>query len=251
MHRFWLNPGEWTRPESILAPEEAHHLAVVLRLEAGARVGVLDGQGRNGTARVASISRHKVVLILESEDRHPAPAVAITLFQAVPKSQKMDWIIQKATELNVTNIIPVLTQRVVVALSAAESVQRRQRWEQIARNAAKQCGAAWLPAIGTSVPIGRLTPLLREQDVFWFGALSGQAIPLAQVVVAARARVPRRLGIMIGPEGDMTAEETAMLVAAGGIPVSFGPRTLRTETAALFALSVLNYEFLASSARVG
>jgi RsmE family RNA methyltransferase len=101
------------------------------------------------------------------------------------------------------------------------------------------------------VAIAELAPLIREQDAFWFGALAGTAIPLAQALAEVRARTPRRIGIMIGPEGDLTPEEAATLQAAGGVPVSFGPRTLRTETAALFALSVLNYELLISPVRMG
>jgi 16S rRNA (uracil1498-N3)-methyltransferase len=246
MHRFFLHPDQWRMAVPRLDPAETRHLATVLRLGAGDEVQVFDGEGREAAGRVRCVSRDGASLILGNPRQSPPPAVAVTLFQALPKGSKMDWIVQKATELGVTAIVPVLTERAVPRLNAREGEAKCVRWRAIALNAAKQCGASRLPAIGPIATVEDVAQRPGDYDLFLLGSLERDAVSLRRALDGARARRIARVAVLIGPEGDLTPEEGATLRGAGAVAVGFGPRTLRAETAALFVLSVLTFALFES-----
>ena len=226
----------------VLDATERHHLVDVLRAAEGAEVTVFDGAGREALARVDSIGRNDVRLTMVQQQTHPAPAVAVTLVQAVPREQRMDMILQKATELGACAILPVITDRCVVRLRDADE-GKRERWQKIILNAAKQCGTPWLPQLAPVQTmldaLGRLPPT----DVCLVCSLEPDARVLRDVLAEIRARRPARITCLIGPEGDFSAREYAAARQAGARPVTFGSTVLRVETAALYVLSVLRYEF--------
>jgi 16S rRNA (uracil1498-N3)-methyltransferase len=244
MHHFLVDPAEWPRDERdelALPAEAAHHLLKVLRAGVGDPVGILDGRGRVATARLVEARRGTAVLRVISRSEVPSPSVSVLLAQAVPKGAGMDWIVEKATELGATSIVPLVTERCVVALSGAPAERRVRRWRKIAASAVEQCGAAWMPEVR---PVVRLPEFLNEAprpDAMLVGSLRETARPLREALPEIRAAAPRRVGLVIGPEGDLTREEMAALKDAGGIEVSFGARILRTETAAVYGLSVLAF----------
>jgi len=249
MHRCFVNPADWDEHALHLSPEEAHHLLDVLRAVPGDLVTVMDGQGREAKARLATVgtgrgAARRVVLDLVEKARTVQPAVRLTLMQALPKGQRMDWIVEKATELGVSEILPVTTEHVVTHLREEQKEARRERWQRIAQSAAKQCRTSWIPEVRPVCGFPEALAICAKVDLFLVGALTPEARPLRTVLAeAAKRGWPRSLALLIGPEGDLSPAELAEAGGAGAVPVSFGSLVLRVDTAALFGLSVLVSEF--------
>jgi 16S rRNA (uracil1498-N3)-methyltransferase len=155
----------------------------------------------------------------------------------------MDIGLQNATELGLGSFIPLVTERAVVKLSASQVASRRVRWERIVLGAAKQCGTPWLPRLATPCGLDDFLAGPDRPDVLLFGELEADAQPLREALAPLKAKPPRQLGVVVGPEGDLSAEEKRRLREAGALPVSLGSSVLRSETAALYALSIIRYEF--------
>jgi 16S rRNA (uracil1498-N3)-methyltransferase len=248
MHRCFAHPADWFDSRVRLASEERHHLVDVLRAKAGDRVLVFDGQGREAGATLSEVHPDHAILGDLCGERRVARGVAPLLIQALPKGAGMDAIVEKATELGVGAIAPVVAERVIGRLSEARQREREDRWRRVAVSAAKQCGACWLPQIYPIRGLEEALAALRGGlDLLLTGALTGRAQSLRDALRSAPSGA-RRFGLLIGPEGDLTERELRLAAEAGGVPVSFGPRVLRVETAALFGLSALAYEFSAAEA---
>src|SRR5688572_22959970 len=151
MHRFFLPPAECTGPRLLLPEREAHHAVHVLRLQAGQLVTVLDGAGTQLACEVADVNRKKVELAVRQRTQVPQPAFQITLLQAIVKGKTMETIIQKSTELGVSRIVPLQTERVVAQLDREGAEHKQNKWQLTAIEALKQCGSPWLPQIGPPV----------------------------------------------------------------------------------------------------
>jgi 16S rRNA (uracil1498-N3)-methyltransferase len=244
MTRCFVESAQWPLPEIRLTPEESHHLRV-LRARLGDRIELLTGQGHIAQAEIVDQRRNQVHVRVLPETRHaaPPPTVILTLIQAIPKHALMDWIIEKATELGLAVLAPVISERVIARPMAAECGRRRERWQKIARAAARQCGTAWLPTVDAIRPLSEALREMHRFDLCCVGSLHAQARPFRAVVSEVKVRRPRRIALVIGPEGDLTDAEYEALRDAGASLVSFGRRVLRVETAALYGLSLLNYEF--------
>src|SRR5213078_164379 len=147
MHRFYIAPEDWNPDSLVLAGAEAHHARDVLRLQPAGRVVVFNGRGHAITAEIAKVSRDEILLRKMHEARLPPLPCRITLAQAIPKGKKMDLIVQKAVEIGAAEIAPLISERTIVDLDAKEAELKRAKWEQIAIEAAKQCGQNWLPAV--------------------------------------------------------------------------------------------------------
>ena len=271
LHRFYLPPGS-TRGDSLrLDGREAHHALRVLRLKRGELVAVLDGVGNEFLCAVENSSRDAVTLSVSLKNFTPPPPCSITLLQAVPRGKIIESIIQKAVELGARRIVPLLTERVVTQLDDEDAGNKRDKWQQVAVEAIKQCGATWLPRIEAPTTIenflaadrssGRQTVrLVRENEKC--GSLPKAATPTPfelalvgslqkerrhprecfQEFQAKHGRLPQSVGVWIGPEGDFTLAELEAIQAAGALPISLGRLVLRVETAAIYCLSILNYE---------
>jgi 16S rRNA (uracil1498-N3)-methyltransferase len=224
-----------------LPPNEAHHLARVLRVQAGQVLTLFDGRGTLADAVVETVSKKSVSVRITAREHIQPPPVEITLIQAVCKPDRFEMILQKAVELGVRRIIPVDTQN--TALPAAKLEKLAARGEAIIRNAAQQCGSAWLPELHPLTKIAGMVPSVGEFDAAFIGSLHPGARPFREVLQTVEKSSIRTAALLIGPEGDFTKEEAEGAVEAGAIPVTFGRQILRTETAALFGLSVLIYEW--------
>ena len=248
MHRFHLPPEQCGADTLRLIDREAHHAMHVLRLRARDEVTVLDGVGGEMLCEVTDLRRDQVGLLIRERRTHPAPPAQITLLQAIPKGKLIESIIQKATELGAARIVPLLSARVVTQVDEEGAARKGEKWQTIAIEAVKQCGAPWLPRV-----LPPLTPaefLARHEpfDLPLVGSLQpGSQHPRAcfDAFRAAQGRNPRSLAVWIGPEGDFTPEEIALVQSAGARPITLGPLVLRTETAAIYCLSILNYELRA------
>jgi 16S rRNA (uracil1498-N3)-methyltransferase len=243
MHRFYIPPARWGA--MTLENGEAHHCADVLRLDQKSKVAVFDGRGTETTAEVVAVERGRVRLRSLSTSRTEPLRCSVTLAQAVPKGKKMDTIVQKATELGVSRIVPLLSERTVVQVEMEEAQKKREKWEQIAIEAAKQCGQNWLPEIAGPTTPKRFFVDMGQYEASLIASLQNDARGFKQVFTdfyEQHGRRPASALILIGPEGDFTPAETSLAKSAGCVPVTLGPIVLRSETAAIFCLSVLAYE---------
>ena len=236
MHRFYPDPDQSRGDLVFLTAEDSHHALTVLRLKAGAYVEVIT----DGIPWLAEITGEegKIVSVKKiSPLPSTEPKLAITLYQGLPKADKMDWIVQKATELGVSRIIPVAMDRSVVRFSESDSRKKAERWQKISREAGKQSGRCILPEISLPLTVNQL--------------VASQELPALKVVpweeaesfgpLSLRKAYPETdsLGILIGPEGGITSREIDLLKAAGFLPMTLGKRILRTETAGIAAVASL------------
>lgn len=219
-----------------LPPSEAHHAAHVLRLGAGDAVEVFDGRGGAAAARIAQVSRGEVTVTVESVRAPvPAPAPALRLAFAVPKGKRLEWLLEKATELGADRLAPVRFARSVAGGEALSAAARR-RWRARCMAAAKQSRRAHLPAIE---PVRPLEAALASAGPGVFGDTAAGAAPVVEAL-ASLAVPPAEavFHIYIGPEGGLTGAERARLAGAGLVAVRLGGTVLRTETASAALLAV-------------
>ena len=235
MHRFYPDPDRSRDDLEFLTPEDSRHALTVLRLKAGDQVTVISG----GLPFLAEIvgEEDRIVCVRKHTPLPSAePKLSVTLFQGIPKADKMDWIVQKATELGAVRIIPVAFSRCVVRLNEKEGAKKQERWQKIAREAGKQSGRCVIPEVFAPVPFKAL------QDLF--PSCGCVAVPWEDCSEGGPIAFHRRhpnlssAGIVIGPEGGISPDEIREMSGWGAEPVTLGKRILRTETAGLAALSV-------------
>lgn len=213
----------------------ARHAINVLRLHIGAPLELFDGHGNAFAARLEQRNPARV-RIIEAHPVSPTPALNIELMQALSRSTKMDWVIQKAVELGASVITPVTAARSVLRVDAKKAEKKRTHWHSIAVSACEQCGRNWLPTIHAPTALNKA--LTSNTGAALKLMLDGEA-PASSLAASA----PSHTRVLIGPEGGLTAAEKDLAVAAGFTPVRLGPRVLRTETAAIVSLAVLQYQW--------
>ena len=249
MHRL-LVPSEQLASDSPVLPKEAANHLKVLRPKDGEEIELFDGCGRSRRFSVAGGGKNFRLAALSPVCTAPRASRSLTLFACVTKGSRWDWTIEKATELGVTRIVPVVSARTIVRIGLGEREAKRARWIRIAEDAARQSDAKWIPEIHEPVSFAESLPLVRETTCF-VGALTNPPpqpllkalIDLQQAAIPAPAPVPHSpfpdsLSIYVGPEGDFSPEELAALIEIA-TPVSFGSTILRAETAAIYGVSVL------------
>jgi 16S rRNA (uracil1498-N3)-methyltransferase len=251
MHRFYLEPGLCQGTDLSLTGREAHHALHVLRVRRGESVTVLDGAGLKCDCLVENLGRDQVNLkVLNRHSTAPLP-YQINLVQAIPKGKLMDSIIQKATELGASRIVPLLTERTITKIDEAEASLKAEKWQLIAIESIKQCGSTWLPRVESPLTVEQFLSRKQPVDLALVGSLQENARhPRIQFEDYQRreGKKPKSVSVAIGPEGDFTREEIDAFESAGALPITLGALVLRTETAAIYCLSVINYElqFVAS-----
>jgi len=252
MHRFYLPPVECNSIPLMLTGREAHHALRVLRLRPGDRVTVLNGAGIEFICDVETHDRDKVQLAVVGQKSIAPPPCHITLLQAIPKAKIMDSIIQKATELGVARIVPLLAERVVSDLDEKHSERKTEKWRQVALEALKQCGTAWLPQVETPVTPAEFAARKEKFDLPLLASLQrGARHPRLcfEEFQSQYGRKPETASIWVGPEGDFTPAEVEVAMTSGALPITLGKLVLRVETAAVYCLSILNYEIQSPTQR--
>ena len=248
MHRFYLPPESCRGPAPAglrLDGREAHHALHVLRLKRGERVTVLDGAGHEFLCDVADAAKDSLTLAVKEKKSTPAPACSLTLLVAIPKGKIIEGIIQKAVELGANRIVPLLTERVITQLDDDGAEGKREKWQGVAIEAIKQCGATWLPVVTAPQSIGEFLVDATRPELLFVGSLQTERRHPREWILEFQqqhGRLPASAGVWIGPEGDFTLAELQAIEAAGAKPVTLGALTLRVETAAIYCLSFLNYE---------
>ncbi len=239
MSRFYVSPGSVLKDKVVIRGKEAHHARDVMRLKAGDKIVVFDGTGKEYAGVIERAGKEELVARIDKVTERPADNCRITLVQAVPKLNKMDLIVEKATELGVFKVMPVITDRTMVKPGIGEANPKLERWKKLAVVAAKQCGRATVPEISEVTKFKDSLDAISGNELSLIPCLCGGTIALRSVI---KDKKPKSVAVFIGPEGDFTPDEVAAAKSKGAIPVLLGPEVLRSDTAAVSVLSIINYE---------
>jgi 16S rRNA (uracil1498-N3)-methyltransferase len=241
VHRFAIAPERIDGPRVTFDRQETRHLARVLRLGPGDLVLATDGLGHEYTVRIETLGVGATGTVLDAAPRLTESPVAVTLVQGIPKGDKMEAIIRAATELGATRIAPALTARTVVSLEENGWRERARRWQRVAREAAKQCGRAVVPEVMEPRPLPRVLQDAGGNDLkicLW----EGERRPLGALLRRA-SPLPRTVAVAVGPEGGLSAAEVAHARGLDWAIAGLGPRILRTETASVTVLALIEATF--------
>jgi len=238
MHRV-LIPPDAIRGNTLTVTDaqQLHHLRV-LRVKVGDRLEGFDGKGRVYAGTVARVGREAVTMAIEARREDAPPPVRILLAQALIKPTRFEWVLEKATELGVAEVLPVIAARSTARPATDRDGSRLSRWRRIVEAAATQCGRATLPLVHPPRSLGALLPSL-DGRLALLATLSEHGASLR--AYAEELTTAGDVVLLIGPEGDFSPEEVAQAIQQGAHPVRLGRLTLRSETAALAALAVLQY----------
>lgn len=249
MHSCYIDPDKWHVADIEISREEEHHLLDVCRAKPGEKIRLFNGIGDSVTVRIKRIypkktsSQNRMEFeILDSVNAVPKTS-RLTLYQAIPKGDNIFWIIQKSTELGVSSIVPVLTERVIKRPSDKDR-HFSDRLKKTAIEAAKQCGTSYIPEIVEVMGLDQCLNHVKKHhyDAVFFGAIGVGARDFKTVMNGLKDKTIRDAALLIGPEGDFTEEEIGLISASGAIPVSFGETILKVETASFYGISILKHE---------
>jgi len=234
-HRFYTPTDSISGTTIQLGAEESHHLCRVLRLREGETVFAFDGLGQEWECEISASHKSASRLTIRRQLDTPVESpLQLTLAQALVKGDRFDLVVQKATELGVTRIIPVITAHSEIHRIEERSEQRLQRWQRISLEALKQCRRRRLVSITAPVPFPALCRELSGRPALIFSEQGGQTFP--SIIGNSSG-----LTLVVGPEGGWSGEEITLATSSGLIPIHLGPRILRTETAAIAAVTLAQY----------
>lgn len=241
MHRFFAEPGNIGEKEIVITGADVNHIRNVLRMRTDEEVLITDGQGAEYRCKLTELSENEVrAQILWKLSGNAELSSQITLFQGLPKSDKMDLIVQKCVELGVSRIVPVSTKRTVVKLDAKKEQTRVKRWVTISESAAKQSGRGVIPEVSGVMSFGKALEEAKKLDVLLIPYERAEHMAETRRVMS-EIRPGQSVGIFIGPEGGFEESEVEEAVAAGARAITLGRRILRTETAGLAVMAMLGY----------
>jgi 16S rRNA (uracil1498-N3)-methyltransferase len=243
MYRFYVSADQLAEKEVFISGGDVNHIKNVLRLEVGDWIVACDGNGTDYVSRIQSICSDEVVASIEKvQPTGTELPVRITLFQGMPKKDKLELIIQKAVELGACEIVPVMTKRTVVKLSEEKKINKRlERWQSIAYAAAKQCDRGIIPMVHKPVSYEEALAMADQLDYNVIPYELQTGMEEARKIVDQACK-QRSLGIFIGPEGGFEPEEVERAMTRNIHPMTLGKRILRTETAGMALLSILMFQ---------
>ncbi len=239
-HRFYAAPSRFDRSTIILDPDESHHLARVLRLSEGARVFVFDGVGNEWECEIARVGRGEAeIKLIRRLDDLVESHLNLTLAQAMIKGDKFDWVVQKATELGVTRIVPLITDHSDLRLARDSSGHRLARWQRIALESTKQCGRRKQVEFSDPIKFDDFCQSEKERNNLIFSEHGGLKVR----DVGSKLGCIGELNMSVASEGGWSEREIELSGRSGFIPVHLGSRILRTETAAIAAVILSQHLF--------
>ena len=243
MYRFYVSADQLAEKEVFISGGDVNHIKNVLRLEVGDWIVACDGNGTDYVSRIQSICSDEVVASIEKvQPTGTELPVRITLFQGMPKKDKLELIIQKAVELGACEIVPVMTKRTVVKLSEEKKINKRlERWQSIAYAAAKQCDRGIIPTVHKPVSYEEALAMADQLDYNVIPYELQTGMEEARKIVDQACK-QRSLGIFIGPEGGFEPEEVERAMTRNIHTMTLGKRILRTETAGMALLSILMFQ---------
>ena len=238
MHMFFVEPRQISGNQVTITGADVNHIRNVLRMKPGEIVRISDEKDFCGQCRVDELLEDQILLtVLEEAESTELPA-EVTLFQGLPKGDKMEWIIQKNTELGISRIVPVAMKRSVVKLDAKKAAAKVARWQAIAESAGKQSGRTKLPEVAPVMTYGQMLKEAADYDLLLLPYESAEGMDAVRSLFA-QAKPGMRIGILIGPEGGFEPAEVDAAVEAGWKVLSLGRRILRTETAGMTVMANL------------
>lgn len=241
MHHFFVTPGQVEGDRIYIEGSDVNHMKNVLRMKIGEQAEISDGNNLRYLCEVAAYEAERAVLVIrEKKEADTELSSRLYLFQGLPKSDKMELIVQKAVELGAYEIVPVATKRCVVKLDAKKAAKKTERWNSISESAAKQAGRSRIPKVADVVSFSEALAQAADLDVVLIPYELAEGMEEAREIIRS-IRPGQSVGIFIGPEGGFEQEEVAEAVRAGAKAVTLGRRILRTETAGLTMLSVLMF----------
>lgn len=239
MHRFFVSPSIITAEKTFgLDGEIAHQLSRVLRLAPGALILLLDGTGREYLCELTYFHKNGQIegRVIEERPALNEPRTHITLYQALLKGEKFDYVLQKSTEIGVSAFVPVLTERVI----GGSSPTKIERWRKIVREAAEQSRRGILPEVAEPMHFSKILPIMKTEGLALLAWEDEKTLSLRAALQSAAA--PEKISLLIGPEGGFSLAEVEQARASGIQTVSLGPRILRAETAGPIAAALILYE---------
>lgn len=242
MTRFFISSDQIKDNSVILQGEDRHHLLNVLRQGPGGEITVLNGKGEEYLVKIIAVTDDQVNgTIIKKVERQTEPRLKITLVQSLPKADKFEWILQKNTELGVSRFQPVFTERSNIKLAPEARERKLERWKKIIREAAEQSGRQVIPVLD---PIRKWDEIISGFDgglvlIPW----ENETTQSLKQVLESKNKIVKQVTVLIGPEGGFSLKEVEEAKCKGAVPVTLGPRILRTETAGLVVASALLYYF--------
>jgi 16S rRNA (uracil1498-N3)-methyltransferase len=241
--RFYVSPDSISQSKNIIEIKdkaEVHHIRDVMRLKKGDSVDIFDGQGMEFSCSIKEVARDAVIIKIEDKliSKHDTP-FNVTLYQAIPKKTKMDFIVEKTVELGVSRISPIMTERTVPEIK--DFTGKIERWKRISMASSKQCGRRILPVISEVMHFDSALIESKQKDLVIFASLDKESKPLKNIL--KEEPVQKNIAVFIGPEGDFSPKEVSMAKDIGCSMCSLGGLILKSETAAIYVLSCLSYEF--------
>ncbi len=242
MPKFFVTPDKINDNKIIIDTDDVTHISRVLRLGAGDTLTVCDSRGIDYEARIETVEAKRIVCeIISKKQSASEPPIKVTLFQGLPKASKMEYIIQKTTELGISEIVPVKLSRCVVKLDGQKDERKKtDRWQKISEAAAKQSGRGIVPKIGDVITLGEVIERSKEFDIFFVPYECEEQKTLKETLLS-KDNV-KTVGFIIGPEGGFDAAEAELIRNSGIETVTLGKRILRTETAGEAVLAMTMYE---------
>lgn len=243
MHSFFTSPDNMNRAEgeAYLFGGDARHIARSLRMAVGDAITLCDGSGAEYECRLTYIRDEECRCEIISERVSKSePPKEITLYMAYPKSDKLELVIQKSVELGVSRVVPFVSERCIKRPKAEKEDKQTERLSRIAEEAAKQCGRAKLPTVGAPISYRELLSRIRDEECVLFCYEGEGTVSLAEVLRETRSE---KISVVVGSEGGFTEGEARAACEAGAKAVNLGPRILRCETAPIYCLSAISYEF--------
>ncbi len=229
--------------EFLFIREDAHHILHVLRKEIGAHITVCDGNGQDYECEIVSASAEEIKCkILNQCLAETEPEVKLTLFQGLPKAEKMEWLLQKGVEIGICEFIPVAAERSIVKLDNKKADGKIARWNKIAHSAAKQSGRGILPEVHSLMTVDQAIQSFSSYDLVLVLYEEDRGRSLKSLLREQKV-LPKKIALWIGPEGGFDPAEIDKLKQAGAITAGLGPRILRTETAGMIAAALVLYEY--------
>ena len=241
MHRCYAADADLTAPCLLIEGEEAHHALRVMRLRIGDRCEIFNGTGQAARATITAASGTCMQLTLDEQLPPMPPTADITLALAIPKGANMELIVQKAVELGIKRIIPLITERTIVRLNDKEAAAKTAKWRKTVLEACKQSGVNTLPTVEPPQPYKLFLQRGDLPGLHLQCAIVPHARPLRDLLEAARETGQTACTLLIGPEGDFSPAEYTAAEAAGFVPAYLGPIILRVETAVFMAASAARY----------
>jgi 16S rRNA (uracil1498-N3)-methyltransferase len=241
MHRFFVEDRNINENNILIEGDDVNHITKVLRLRSGEKVSVSNARGREFICTLTEVNKKQVICEISEEfiNQTEAP-IQITLFQGLPKAQKMDLIIQKCVEIGIYKIQPVITERVVIKVDGKDLSNKIERWRRIAEEAAKQSKRGIIPEIAEPISFSEAIESLNDMDISVVPYEKEESRGLKETL--KEGFNVKTVGILIGPEGGFDEEEIEKCLNLNVKPVTLGPRILRTETAGFVASTIVLYE---------